>query len=93
MLIIQGYATVLSDDGSPLTSYQKHLIALARALIRNPRILLWEEDLSIMDNFALDALTNYLNQVRALISTLFLLLSKHHSFKNQTIHAQTWFTS
>lgn len=70
---MQGYATVLGDDGSPLTSYQKHLIALARAWIRNPRILLWEEDLSIMDNFALDALTNYLNQVRSLISTLFLL--------------------
>ena len=64
---------MVGDDGSPLTSYQKQLIALARALIRNPRILLWEEDLSIMDNFALDALTNYLNQVRALISTLFLL--------------------
>lgn len=73
MLIIQGYATVVGDDGSPLTSYQKQLIALARALIRNPRILLWEEDLSIMDNFALDAMTNYLNQVRSLISTLFLL--------------------
>lgn len=67
MLIIQGYATVVGDDGSPLTSYQKQLIALARALIRNPRILLWEEDLSIMDKFVLDALTNYLNQVRALI--------------------------
>lgn len=64
---------MVGDDGSPLTSYQKQLIALARALIRNPRILLWEEDLSIMDNFALDALTNYLNQVRSLISTLFLL--------------------
>lgn len=56
---------MLHDDGSPLTSYQKHLLALARAMVRKPRILLWEEDLSIMDNSALNVLANYLDQVRA----------------------------
>lgn len=56
---------MLYDDGSPLTSYQKHLLALARAMVRKPRILLWEEDLSIMDNSALNVLVNYLDQVRA----------------------------
>ena len=55
---------MLNEDGSPLTSYQKHLLALARALIRNPRILLWEEDLSIMDSYALNVLTQYLDKVR-----------------------------
>ncbi|KAL9968128.1 hypothetical protein ACROYT_G026461 [Oculina patagonica] len=60
----KGYATVLYDDGSPLTSYQKHLLALARAMIRKPRILLWEEDLSIMDSSAFNALTNYLDKAR-----------------------------
>ena len=61
---LQGYATILNDDGSPLTSFQKHLLALARAIIRKPRILLWEEDLSVMDSSALNVLTNYLDQVR-----------------------------
>ncbi len=56
---------MLYDDGSPLTSYQKHLLALARAMIRKPRILLWEEDLSIMDSSAFNALTNYLDKVLA----------------------------
>ena len=55
---------MLNEDGSPLTSYQKHLLALARALIRNPRILLWVEDLSIMDSYALNVLTQYLDKVR-----------------------------
>ena len=55
---------MLNEDGSPLTSYQKHLLALARALIRNPRILLWEEDLSLMDSYALNVLTQYLDKVR-----------------------------
>lgn len=61
---LKGYTTVLYDDGSPLTSYQKHLLALARVMVRKPRILLWEEDLSIMDNSALNVLANYLDQVR-----------------------------
>ncbi|CAH3182650.1 unnamed protein product [Porites lobata] len=60
----KGYATILNDDGSPLTSFQKHLLALARAIIRKPRILLWEEDLSVMDSSALNVLTNYLDQAR-----------------------------
>ena len=61
---LQEYATILHGDGSPLTSFQKHLLALARAIIRKPRILLWEEDLSVMDSSALNVLTNYLDQVR-----------------------------
>ena len=32
-------------------------------MIRKPRILLWEEDLSIMESSAFNALTNYLNEV------------------------------
>lgn len=63
MFALQKYATVLTDDGSPLTSYHKHLLALARALIRNPRILLWEEDLSIMNDSARNVLTSYLDKV------------------------------
>ena len=59
----QGYETILDESGSPLTAYQKHLLALARALIRKPRILLWEEDLSFMDGAAFDVLIGYLDKV------------------------------
>lgn len=68
----QGYETILDDSGSPLTAYQKHLLALARALIRKPRILLWEEDLSFMDSAALDVLIGHLDQVYTQIKLLYL---------------------
>ena len=61
---LQGYATVLADDGSPLSPYQKHLLALARALIAQPKILLWEDDASLMDDATLDSLVAHLNRVR-----------------------------
>ena len=60
---LQGYGTVVKDDGSPLNSYQKHLLALARALVREPKILLWEEDVSLMDEASLRMLTFYLDRV------------------------------
>ncbi|KAK3702849.1 hypothetical protein QZH41_003837 [Actinostola sp. cb2023] len=60
----QGYETVLADDGSPLTPFQLHLLALARALIRTPRVLLWEDDVSLMDPDELRTLTFYLDQAR-----------------------------
>lgn len=61
--INQGYRTELDDDGSPLTSLQLHQLALARALIRKPKILLWEEDISMMDPDELSALSFYLDKV------------------------------
>ena len=65
---------MLYNDGSPLTSYQKHLLGLARAMIREPRILLWEEDLSIMDSSALNALSNYLDQVHVQEKNAFMTI-------------------
>jgi ABC-type bacteriocin/lantibiotic exporter with double-glycine peptidase domain len=61
---LKGYETIINDDGSPLTAFQLHLLALARALIRDPKVLLWEEDVSLMDPDELRTLTFYLDQVR-----------------------------
>ena len=95
IFLLQGYETILDDRGLPLTAYQKHLLALARALIRKPRILLWEEDLSFMDSSALDALIIYLDKVDLLVRTnvftssrlhleaILILLSRSASFRMQ----------
>lgn len=69
----QGYMTLLGEEGANISGGQKQLVALARALYRQPRFLLLDESTSAMDRnterFVMDLLQNQKEKMGILLVT------------------------
>ncbi len=61
----EGYATVIGDGRFNLSAGQRQLLALARALIRNPRVLILDEATSALDGASERRLVDRLRPVTA----------------------------
>src|SRR5580692_1250576 len=68
----EGYQTLVGERGITLSGGQKQRTAIARALIRNPRILILDDALSSVDTHTEDKILNHLREVMKGRTTIFI---------------------
>ena len=68
----EGYETLVGERGITLSGGQKQRTAIARALIRNPRILILDDALSSVDTHTEDKILNHLRGVMKGRTTIFI---------------------
>src|SRR5215469_5446766 len=68
----EGYETMVGERGITLSGGQKQRTAIARALIRNPRILILDDALSSVDTQTEDKILNHLRDIMRGRTTIFI---------------------
>ena len=68
----EGYETTVGERGITLSGGQKQRTAIARALIRNPKILILDDALSSVDTHTEDKILNHLRHVMRGRTTIFI---------------------
>jgi subfamily B ATP-binding cassette protein HlyB/CyaB len=71
----EGYATVIGEQGVGLSGGQRQRIAIARALVRRPRVLIFDEASANLD---MDAATHFARTVNALRGRVTVIFIAHH---------------
>ena len=77
----QGYLTILGEEGINLSGGQKQMIAFARAIYRNPQILILDEATSAMDKETEEFITALLLKLKKDIA-VFYISHRFHVLKN-----------
>jgi ATP-binding cassette, subfamily B, bacterial HlyB/CyaB len=78
-----GYQTELGERGAGLSGGQKQRIAIARALLKNPKILIFDESISSLDPESRNLIGETINNLKGKITMLFIT---HISLPNVTPH-------
>ena len=71
----QGYQTPIGEHGAGLSGGQKQRIAIARALLKRPRILIFDEATSSLDPAAAEQFARTVNRLKGRVTLIFIT---HH---------------
>jgi ATP-binding cassette, subfamily B, bacterial HlyB/CyaB len=68
----KGYQTILGEHGTGLSGGQKQRIAIARALLRQPSILIFDEAVSNLDSHSSEAFAQTINKLKGKVTIVFI---------------------